>query len=141
MLHLKELLKSEIAAGMVSVDEDARHSAVTFRGDAMFPPGAVSVNASMSPLVAKIAGEIIKVPGKVTVMGYTDNMPVRSRQFASNNALSAERAAQVLQMLQASGVPASRLEAVGKGEADPIGDNRTAQGRAQNRRVAISVAE
>jgi type VI secretion system protein ImpK len=95
----------------------------------------------MSPLIAKIAGEIIKVPGKITVMGYTDNMPVRSRQFASNNALSAERAAQVLQMLQGSGVPASRLEAVGKGEADPIGDNRTAQGRAQNRRVEISVAE
>ncbi|OWJ63499.1 hypothetical protein BWU74_01655 [Paraburkholderia caledonica] len=141
MLHLKELLKSEIAAGMVSVDEDAHHSAVTFRGDAMFPPGAVSVNTSMSPLIAKIAAEIVKVPGKITVMGYTDNMPVRSRQFASNNALSAERAAQVLQMLQGSGVPASRLEAVGKGEADPIGDNRTAQGRAQNRRVEISVAE
>jgi type VI secretion system protein ImpK len=140
-LHLKQLLKDEIAAGTVSVDEDAHHSAVTFRGDAMFAPGGVSVDNSMGPLIAKIAAEIVKVPGRVTVLGYTDNLPIKSRHFASNDALSEERATQVMQMLQASGVPASRLEALGKGEADPLGDNRTARGRAQNRRVEISVAE
>ncbi|CAE6935478.1 putative lipoprotein YiaD [Paraburkholderia domus] len=82
-----------------------------------------------------------KVPGKVTVLGYTDNVPIRSRQLASNDALSQERAMQVMQMLQAAGVPASRLEALGKGEALPVGDNKTVQGRVQNRRVEISVAE
>nr|WP_175010320.1 type VI secretion system protein TssL, long form [Burkholderia lata] len=139
-LHLKQLLKDEIAAGTVSVDEDARHSAVTFRGDAMFKPGGASVQASMNPLISKIAGEVAKVPGKVTIIGYTDNVPIRSRHFASNQVLSEERAIQVMQMLQAAGVPASRLEAVGKGDTDPVGDNRTAQGRAQNRRVEIDVA-
>lgn len=94
----------------------------------------------MNPLIAKIAAEIAKVPGKVTIIGYTDNVPIRSGQFASNQALSEERATQVMQMLQAAGVPANRLEAVGKGDADPVGDNRTAQGRAQNRRVEIDVA-
>jgi type VI secretion system protein ImpK len=74
-------------------------------------------------------------------LGYTDNVPIRSRQYPSNAALSGERAAQVMQMLQAAGVPASRLEAVGKGDADPVGDNRTRQGRAQNRRVEITVAQ
>ncbi|TCW85048.1 type VI secretion system protein TssL [Burkholderia sp. SRS-46] len=139
-LHLKQLLKDEIAAGTVSVDEDARRSAVTFRGDAMFKPGGAAVQASMNPLIAKIAGEIAKVPGKVTVLGYTDNVPIRSRHFTSNQALSEERATQVMQMLQTAGVPANRLEAIGKGDADPLGDNRTAQGRAQNRRVEIDVA-
>ncbi len=140
-LHLKELLKSEIITGTVSVDEDAHHGSVTFRGDAMFPPGGASVKAAMGPLIAKIAGEIAKVPGKVTILGYTDNMPIRSRQFASNEALSEERATQIMQMLQAAGVPANRLEAVGKGDADPVGDNKTIQGRARNRRVEITVAE
>ncbi|WP_279628043.1 type VI secretion system protein TssL, long form [Burkholderia puraquae] len=139
-LHLKQLLKDEIAAGTVSVDEDARHSAVTFRGDAMFKPGGASVRVSMNPLISKIAAEIAKVPGKVTIIGYTDNVPIRSRHFASNQMLSEERATQVMQMLQTAGVPANRLEAVGKGDADPVGDNRTAQGRAQNRRVEIDVA-
>jgi type VI secretion system protein ImpK len=111
-LHLKELLKNEIAAGTVSVDENAHHSSVTFRGDSMFPPGAAAVKTSMTPLVTKIAGEIVKVPGKVTVLGYTDNLPIRSRQFASNEALSEERATQIIQMLQTAGVPAARLEAV-----------------------------
>ncbi|WP_322047560.1 type VI secretion system protein TssL, long form [Paraburkholderia sp. J67] len=137
--HLKELLKGEIAAGTVSVDEDAHHSSVTFRGDAMFPPGGVTVNASMGPLIAKIANEVVKVPGKVTVTGYTDNIPIKSRQFASNDELSEERATQVMQLLQADGVPAARLEAIGKGEANPLGDNATPQGRAQNRRVEITV--
>ncbi len=139
-LHLKQLLEDEIAAGTVSVVEDARHSAVTFRGDAMFKPGGASVQASMNPLISKIATEIAKVPGKVTIIGYTDNVPIRSRHFASNQMLSEERATQVMQMLQTAGVPANRLEAVGKGDADPVGDNRTAQGRAQNRRVEIDVA-
>lgn len=137
--HLRELLKDEITAGTVNVDEDTRHSAVIFRGDAMFAPGSVNVNASMGPLIAKIAREVVKVPGKVTITGYTDNVPIKSRQFASNDALSLERATRVMRMLQNAGVPASRLEAVGKGEASPIAENATSQGRARNRRVEILV--
>jgi type VI secretion system protein ImpK len=137
--RLKQLLRDEIAAGTVSVDEDANHSEVTFRGDAMFTSGGVAVKPSMNPLIAKIANEINKVPGKVEVTGYTDNTPIRTRQFASNVELSLERASQVLQLLQNAGVSASRLRAFGKGETEPVGDNTTIQGRAQNRRVAINV--
>jgi type VI secretion system protein ImpK len=46
-----------------------------------------------------------------------------------------------MQLLQTAGVPANRLEAVGMGEANPVADNRTPLGRAQNRRVEITVAE
>ncbi|MFM0076627.1 type VI secretion system protein TssL, long form [Paraburkholderia sediminicola] len=141
ILHLKELLKDEIAAGKVNVDEDDRHSAVTFHGDDMFIAGRATVNTSMQPLINKIAAEVVKVPGKVTVIGHTDNTPIRSRTFNSNQALSEERATQVMQLLQDAGVPANRLEAIGKGDAAPIADNKTFQGRAQNRRVEINVAE
>jgi type VI secretion system protein ImpK len=140
-LHLQELLKNEISSGKVSVDEDERHSAVTFHGDDMFIAGKSTVNASMQPLIAKIAAEIIKVSGKVAVIGHTDSTPIRGRAFASNQALSEERATQVMQMLQESGVPASRLEAIGKGDTVPVATDKTVQGRAQNRRVEINVAE
>jgi type VI secretion system protein ImpK len=139
-LHLVALLKDEIAAGTVRVVEDTQRSVVTFRGDAMFEPGSAVARAAIAPLIGKIAGDIAQVPGKVTVTGYTDSVPMRSRQFASNLALSEERATHVMQMLQAAGVPAGRLEALGKGAAEPIDDNRTARGRAQNRRVEIAVA-
>jgi len=139
-LHLKELLKDEIAAGTVSVDEDSQHSAVTFRGDAMFEPGSAEIRSSkIGPLVTRIANELVKVPGQVSVLGYSDNIPIHSRQYASNQELSEARATQVKQMLQAAGVPEGRLSALGKGEADPVGDNATPQGRAQNRRVEIMV--
>ncbi|HVE08570.1 MAG TPA: type VI secretion system protein TssL, long form [Paraburkholderia sp.] len=138
-LRLATLLKEEIAAGTVRVVEDTRRSVVTFRGDAMFAPGSTATRSTIAPLIDKIAGEIARVPGKVTVIGYTDTTPIRSRQFASNLALSEERATHVMQMLQTAGVAAGRLEALGKGAADPVDDNRTAQGRAQNRRVEIAV--
>lgn len=141
MVHLKELLKDQIAAGKVSVDEDEHHSDVTFRGDDMFVAGNAAINPSMQPLLEKIAAEIVKVPGKVTVTGHTDSTPIRSRAFPSNQALSEERATQVMQMLQAAGVPSSRLEAVGKGDTAPVADDKTFQGRALNRRVEINVAE
>jgi type VI secretion system protein ImpK len=73
------------------------------------------------------------------VTGYTDNTPIRTRQFASNLELSQERASQILQLLQNAGVDPSRLQALGKGDADPISDNTSTQGRAQNRRVSITV--
>jgi type VI secretion system protein ImpK len=140
-LHLKDLLRNEIAAGTVSVDEDGHRSVVTFHGDEMFPAGKETVQPDMAPLLARIAAEINKVPGKVTITGYTDNRPVHSRQFASNQALSEERATQVMQTLQAAGVPAKRFEVQGNGEADPIADNATPQGRAKNRRVEIAVEQ
>ena len=139
--HGDEMFPAEIAAGTVSVDEDGHRSVVTFHGDEMFPAGKETVLPAMAPLLTRIAAEIDKVPGKVTVTGYTDNRPVRSRQFASNQALSEERATQVMQMLQSAGVAAKRFEVQGKGEADPIADNSTPQGRAKNRRVAIAVEQ
>ncbi|MET5116714.1 type VI secretion system protein TssL, partial [Burkholderia pseudomallei] len=77
---LATLLAGEIAAGSLSVEENARRSSVTFRGDAKFAPGAAGVNPAMGPLIRKIAAEIAMVPGKVTVRGYTDNQPIKSRQ-------------------------------------------------------------
>jgi type VI secretion system protein ImpK len=95
----------------------------------------------MLPLIAKIADEIIKVPGSVMVLGYTDNVPVSQGKAYTNQTLSEARAAEVSQLLRVSGVPASRLQSLGRGEADPVGDNATAEGRARNRRVEIVVTQ
>jgi OOP family OmpA-OmpF porin len=68
-----------------------------------------------------------------TIEGHTDNRG----SDAYNLKLSQRRAESVRQYLVDKGVPASRLDAVGKGEASPIADNATAEGRAQNRRVLL----
>ncbi len=68
-----------------------------------------------------------------TVEGHTDDRG----SDAYNQKLSQRRAESVRQYLIGKGLPASRLDAIGKGESNPIADNATAEGRAQNRRVLL----
>ena len=69
-----------------------------------------------------------------SVEGYTDS----SGAEAYNLGLSNRRADAVRDYLVNGGVDESRLETLGRGEADPLGDNATRDGRAQNRRVTLS---
>ena len=75
-------------------------------------------------------------PGvRVQVAGYTDG--VGTDEY--NQGLSERRANAVLQYLSTHGIDASRLTAVGFGETNPVADNATADGRAQNRRVELNI--
>ena len=79
---------------------------------------------------------IKKYPGsKVSLVGYTDS--IGTPQY--NQKLSERRAAAVKNYLAAHGVDASRIEASGRGENDPIADNKTDKGRFENRRVEITI--
>ena len=139
VLNLAELLKNEIALGLVSVTQNSDKSTVTFRGDDMFSPGNSVVSAKIQPIVNKVAREINNVSGSVHVIGHSDNQPIRTRLFASNQVLSEERANGVADILLMAGVNANRIEIRGLGAVQPVATNDTAIGRAKNRRVEISV--
>jgi type VI secretion system protein ImpK len=136
-LRLKALLQAEIARGEVNVEEDERHSAVSFRGDGMFVAGQARLNPRMQPLVDKLARELNEVAGKVQITGHTDDQPIRTREFPDNQHLSRQRAQAVADALQAGGVDTARLLVTGLGDAQPVADNRTVAGRARNRRVEL----
>jgi OOP family OmpA-OmpF porin len=70
---------------------------------------------------------------RFSVEGHTDSVGTES----ANLALSQARAEVVKQYLLAQGVPAARLEIVGRGEANPVGSNDTDDGRQRNRRVEL----
>jgi outer membrane protein OmpA-like peptidoglycan-associated protein len=72
---------------------------------------------------------------RVRVEGYTDN----TGTDAHNNALSQRRAAAVAQALGSSGLSGGHIEVKGMGKQNPVADNATDAGRAENRRVAIIV--
>jgi type VI secretion system protein ImpK len=107
----------------------------------VFRSAKADLNDAYGALVASIARTIVEnvdVIGGVTVIGHTDSVPVqRSNPFASNQGLSEARAATIARLLVEAGVPASLVRSEGRADAEPIGDNATAEGRARNRRVEI----
>ncbi len=102
--------------------------------------GATLRGAARAPL-AKVAEELAANASTLRVEGFTDNVPISSRLFASNWELSFARATAVLRFLASNGVQPQRMSAIGYGEFFPLADNTTQQGRAQNRRVLIKVAK
>ena len=72
--------------------------------------------------------------------GHTDNVPISGGLYRDNWDLAAARAASVVQAVQSTGMIASaNLQAVSKGENDPVASNDTAAGRELNRRIEIEI--
>jgi Flagellar motor protein len=78
------------------------------------------------------------LPGRVVVLGHTDNQPLsRTGRFPSNWHLSRERARAVADDLSSLSREPGRFTFEGRADSEPIASNDTAEGRARNRRVEI----
>lgn len=105
-------------------------------GGVLFATGSAELSAESKDLLADIANRLISQNlVSVKVVGFTDSVGSE----ASNQALSERRARSVADFLESQGVPGDKLAQQGMGESNPVGDNATAEGRAANRRVEISV--
>ena len=70
---------------------------------------------------------------------FTDNVPISNFEFVSNWELSAARASSVVHLFTRLGVNPNRMAAIGYGEYRPSASNKTAEGRAKNRRVVLVI--
>ncbi|WP_227470467.1 type VI secretion system protein TssL, long form [Massilia sp. YMA4] len=139
--HLVTFLAPEIAQGLVSVAERDGRSTITLRGDGVFASGSGEVAPAYLPLLDRIGAALATVPGRVAVVGHTDNVrPGLSARFPSNYELSRTRAETVRALLARRAGPPARYDVEGHGEAEPLVPNDTAANRARNRRVEIVVA-
>lgn len=138
-LRFSKFLEKEIREGLVSVKENSEQSTVTIRGDGLFESGSATMRPQYRDIVDRIAAAIAEVKGRVLVSGHTDDRPMRSVRFPSNWELSQERARAIAAQLDATVRSPGRITTEGRGEADPIADNATPAGRAQNRRVEVTV--
>jgi chemotaxis protein MotB len=113
--------------------------------DLLFQSGSWQMRPQGQQIIAGFAQKLAPTQQHhLLVNGYTDNAPVgpalRRRGVTSNEELSQKRADAVMQFLISQGVDPTLVSAHGYGEANPVASNDTAAGRAQNRRVELSLA-
>lgn len=104
-----------------------------------FASASVELFPAAQDTLRKLARVLRPYPNAIRVEGFTDSLPINTELFESNWELSASRATRVVRLFAEEGVSPARMAAVGFGEHRPIADNRTAEGRSQNRRVSLIV--
>ena len=135
---LKQLLAPEEAAGALSVDEAGGRTVITVRAGDLFGSGSAAVNTSYEGTLDSIAAALNKVPGRVMVVGHTDDQPIRSLQFHDNYELSRERAVGVATILKKTMENPARMTWRGVGSSEPrYRPDSEPENRARNRRVEI----
>jgi outer membrane protein OmpA-like peptidoglycan-associated protein len=97
-----------------------------------FPYSASEVSSSSYPALERLIDFSRNCRnGVIRVSGHSDN----TGDQELNDWLSRQRAQAVADFLQSGGIPAKRLQVIGKGASEPVADNGTRAGRARNRRI------
>jgi chemotaxis protein MotB len=143
--QLNQSMSAEVAAQQIQISRLQNAVKVSVNSALLFPSGGWEMSAQAKQSIAKIA--VILAPHqktKINVNGYTDTTPIgpglAKQGITTNLILSQKRADNVLQYMISQGVKPNLITAYGFGEADPVASNETAAGRAQNRRVEITLA-
>ena len=106
-------------------------------GNVLFDVNKATLKPGALAPLSKLSGVLLMVPEvNVRIEGFTDS----TGSAETNKVLSANRAKSVYDFLITMKIDAARMAHAGYGPANPVGDNATAAGRAQNRRVEITFA-
>ena len=138
--RIRVALKEEIENGSVSVQMEGKKIIIQILEKASFDSGMADVRAEFLPVLTKISGLIDRNSGQVTISGHTDNVPISNSRFRSNWDLSTSRAVSVAhEMLKNQAIEPARFVVTGHADTQPRAANDTAENRAKNRRVEISI--
>lgn len=111
--------------------------------DILFDSGKIILKGAGQDALKKIAPKLKEILTDKRVMlrvdGHTDNTPIRFSPWKDNMHLSLMRARAVVAVLVHQGIPGGAMCAAGFGEWHPVAGNATKEGRAQNRRVELSL--
>ncbi len=121
---------------IAAVKEEARGLVITLNGSVLFATGQSVLLPIAQDRLQEVARALQDTPnGAIVVEGHTDS----TGSAATNDDLSRRRAEAVRDYLLAQGIAHDRIRAVGLGSSRPVADNKTVEGRANNRRVEIVI--
>jgi type VI secretion system protein ImpK len=135
---LRQLLSEEEQRQTLTVEEDGALTRITLVAPNLFASGSAAVNAQYEDTLRRVAAAIQRVPGRVLVVGHTDDQAIRSLRYRDNFELSRERAVSVADILKQSMGESAGIEWNGVGSSQPRFEPASDPGnRARNRRVEI----
>ena len=142
--QLNQQMGHEISTRDVQLSRMQDAIKVSLNDELLFPSGGYEMSNDAKTSIAKIAA--IMAPHQknhINVNGYTDSTPIgpglAAQGITTNQILSQKRADSVMQYMISQGVKPNLVSAHGYGEASPVASNDTPEGRAQNRRVELTV--
>lgn len=141
---LEDEMRSQLESKDVTISKLQGKLTVNILDNVMFDSGEAILKPDGEAVMKKIAAILSEHPQiMIQVVGHTDNVPIRPTghtRFASNWELSTARALAAVHFLtEQSGIDPRRVGAAGYGEFRPVADNSTTEGRAKNRRIAITI--
>jgi len=141
---LEEEMRAALESKDVTISQLQGKLTVNILDRVLFDSGEADLKPDGEAVLRKVGAILTEHPNlKVHVIGHTDNVPIRAAarsRFPSNWELSTARATAAVRFLtEKAGVDPRRLGALGYGEFRPVADNSTSEGRARNRRIAISI--
>lgn len=136
--NLMAFLQPEVDKKLVTLANVNGRLRVRINNSGLFAVGSAEVSPRFRDLIQRIGGALAVDKFRAVVIGYTDNVPIRTIQYPSNWHLSEARAKAVGDIL-ASLAGADAILTEGRAESDPIAGNDTPAGRETNRRTEIMV--
>ena len=133
-------LKKELKAGQVTVKQLRDGLRVNVSQDILFDSGSAALDKNGIEVLQRVASQLKKSGHQIVVIGHTDDRPIGPaliKQYPTNWELAGARAASVVRLFDGSGLPTRRLLAVSMADVQPVASNKTAEGRARNRRIEI----
>ena len=139
--QIRANLSQEIRDGLAEVERDGDLIIIRLAEQGTFDSGQAELKPDFFSLIDSVGASIAGAPGRVSIEGHTDNVPIGfGSRYRSNWDLSAARAAAVADYLvNGDFVQAGRVSIKGFADSRPLADNNTALGRANNRRIEIIV--
>jgi chemotaxis protein MotB len=139
--QLRTELAKEIAEGKAQVERDGERIVVRMLVEGSFYSGSADLSPDFFPLLTKIGRGIAGGPGRITIEGHTDSIPVTgNNRYRSNWDLSGARAGAVADyLIQHGGVARERIVVRGLADVKPLAPNTTREGRAKTRRIEVLV--
>lgn len=139
--NIGEMLEEVGLDAQIDVVATSSYVMLNLNGSILFDSGKADLKQEAIDILDKVGVILKEYDGYIIeIIGHTDNVPISSSKYPDNTVLSMYRAYSVYAYFRDSvGLNPVYMKSSGRGEAVPIADNSTSEGRAQNRRVEIKI--